>query len=380
MASPVTIEQTTGPKRVMIFKGRALPYRPLELGRTQRVVTNWLPGNPVATQQVLGPTFEPTTIRGMWKDSKLIDNNDGNGVDLLNFPPLSPGAALPQSGVASGSSFVGTNSFPSRQPAKLARVVVDALSLIVAEGQQIRFSWDQYVRFGMITRFVPAFDTIHDAAFEIEFTWSGDTDSPPIKRKINLNVLSIAAGLGAILKAILAALAKLANLKQPNKFLSKISNALAAIVALVEGIVGAIRGVAAFAAAPGNLLDSIKSALWQIKMLVGDLLADLGVSRSAAGEAAIVGEADAIAIAAAVQAELRERLVELASFAAQQQRIADLFAGDELLASFVAQGLTSLYDVASKFYGSPHQWTKISDYNAFYSPTVPSGTLVMVPK
>lgn len=379
-SSPVTIEQTTGPKRAMVFKGPAGGiYRPLQLPRIQRVVTIFNPGSPTANQQVLGPTFEPTIIRGSWKDKRLGLNNEANGVDLLNFPPLSPGALSP-TGVASGSSFVGTAAFPARQPAKLARVVADAVELMLAEGQQIRFAWDQYVRYGVIKRFVPDWERINDVFWEIELEWSGNTDSPPIKRKVSINVLATASGLQAILQALLAILAKLAGLRNPNAFLSKLANGLAAIVALVEGVVGALRAIGNIKAAPSNVLSSIKSALWQIRLLVRGLLSELGRARGAAGEAASVGAADATAIAAAVQQELRARLLELAAFAAAQQRLADLFTTDELLATFTAQTLTSLYDVASQYYGDPTRWSTISEYNAFYAVTVPRGTLVRVPR
>jgi hypothetical protein len=380
MSDILTIEQTTGPKRVMIFRGPAGGiYQPLEMPRTMRESTTWMPGNPVAIQQILGPTFEPMVIRGMWKDIRLGASNETSGVDLLNFPPLSPGA-VPQSSVSSGSSFVGTNAFPARQPAQLARVVHDAVAMILSEGQQVRLAWDQYVRFGVFTRFAPAWLRIHDVSFELEFKPSGETDSPPIKRKIKLNVLATASGLQALMKALLDQLAKFAAIRQPNGFLAKVANTMAALVALVEAIVAALGSVNSIITAPQNVLGTIKAALHQIKLLVQGLLADFGLNRSAAGESSLVGEADATAIAALVQQQLRARLVEIGAFAAEQQRLADLFETDEQLATFVAPSLTSLYDVATKYYGDASQWTLLSNYNAFYSQTVARGTLVRVPR
>jgi hypothetical protein len=380
MSDALTIEQTTGPKRSMIFRGPGGGiYQPLGLPMTMREKTEWLPGNPVAIQQILGRTLEPIVLRGMWKDVRLGANNETSGVDLLNFPPLSPGA-VPQSSVASGSSFVGTNAFPARQPARLARVVHDAVALIISEGQQVRLAWDQYVRFGVFTRFDPRFLRIHDVEFELEFKPSGDTDSPAIKRKINLNVLATATGLQALMKGILDVLAKFANIKQPNGFLSKVGNSMAALVGLVEAIVAALGSAGQIISAPQNVLGTIKSALYQIKLLVQGLLSNFASITSAAGEASQVGEADAVAIAALIQQQLRSRLVELASFAAEQQRLADLFETDEILATFVAPSLTSLYDVARDKYGDASQWVRISNYNGFFSQTVARGTLVRVPK
>lgn len=380
--SPVTIEQVTGPKRIIVLKGRARPYRPLEFTRVQRVQTTYLPANPKANQQVVGSKFEPTTITGTWKDRFLLANSPTKGVDLLNFPPLGPNA-IPQSALG-GTTFIGTAAFPGVQPALLARVVHDAFDLMVAEGQEIRFQWDQIVRYGIIRRYTPRFGEptggIDSIGWELEFEWNGDVEIPPIMRPVSLNVLAIAAGLSALLRALLEAIEKVSGLAQPNKFLAQVAAVLGQIVALVAALVDAFNKLVAFITLPSDLLATIRSSLQAIKLLVQGLLQDLQNLRSASGEAAQIGELSAVMIAALIQQELRARIMELAAFAAEQQRIAALFDSDEVQATFFANAFTSLRDVATQFYGDPSEWTRISDYNAFYSAVVPRGTLVRVPR
>lgn len=374
MSTPVTIEQLTGSKRAMVFKGRSLPYRPIELTVTQRVTTTWYPANPKAVQQVLGPTFEPTTITGMFKDKFLARE----GVDLLNFPPLDPGARI-GSPFATGSSFIGTGAFPGTQPAQLARVVCDALTLMVKEGQDVRWQWDAYVRYGKLTRFVQRPDRINDIGFELECTWSGDVEAPPIVRKTTFNLLGTASGLSKILQGLLDAAAKLDSLREPNAFINFVSTTLASIVALVGGLIDVYRKLIGIANAPDDLLATIRTNLQDLRLLARAFLAELR-EMGASSEAAKVGLADASQIAALVQQELRARLTELGAFAARQQRLLALFASDEILATYFADSFTSLRDVATRFYGDPTQWNAISTYNGFFSTTVPRGTVIRVPR
>lgn len=377
-ASATTIEQVTGPRRRMTFKGRSLPYQPLELGIEVRTKTTWLPANPVANQQVLGSMRPPTTLTGMFKDKFLLDNNESNGVDLLNFPQVASGGN-PYSQVSSGGSFVTSNTFSGTQPALLARVVVDALTLMAEEQQKVRFSWDQYVRYGIIRRFSPRFLRINDVEWELELEWSGAVEFSPVKRLVKYNALTTAEGLAQILAAILAVLNAMGNLRQPNAFVNRLAAGIVAIGSLVAGIIESLRSIVSIANAPGDLLSTIQGQLAQIRLLAIALKSDLRNIRSARGEAALVGAADATANAALIEQLLRERLQELAAFAAEQQRLLAIFEGVEILATFFADTLTSLRDVATKYYGDPTQWTTISNYNGIYNDAAPRGALIRVP-
>ncbi len=381
MANALRIEQISGPRRAMVFTARSLPYRPLTLTRTQRIATTWLPGNPKAVQQVIGPTFEPTTINGTWKDKFLAD--DANAVRLFNFPALAP-VVGGQANVANSSTFVGTQAFPGTQVARLARVVHDALELMLAEGQDMRWQWDQFVRYGKLKRYQAELGNptggISDIRWEMEWEWSGDIEAPPIVVTSTINLLTTASGLQQILANLLAALDKLANLAIPNAWVNAILVPLTVIADALRTLIKALRNVVTLVELPGNIAAQVTSQLQYIKQLAAGLAASIDTPRSAAGEAAKLGKADAVQIANAVYQLLRARLVELAAFAAEQQRLMALYASDEVIATFFADSQTSLRDVSTRFYGGPSEWVRISIFNGFYSSTVPAGTLVRVPK
>lgn len=376
--SPVTIEQVTGPRRAMILKGRALPYQGLDLGIEIRTKQTWLPANPVANQQVLGSTLTPTVINGMWKDRFLLDATETNGVTLINFPSIA-GGGLPQSGVASGGSFATTATFPGTQDAQLARVVVDALTLMTSEQQKVRFQWDQYVRYGIIKRFVPRWIRIHDVEWTIEFEWSGVTEFSPVSRVADYNALTTAEGLAEILSTIRASIDALLSLRQPNNFVFRVIGPVIAIADIVVGIIEALRSIVSIATVPFDLVSTIRGQLERIRLTARALLDDLKSIRSARGEAALVGDPADVAIAALIEQELRERIQELAAFANAQQRLLAIFGGQEIIATFFADAVTSLRDVATEYYGQPTEWVRISNFNGFFSDVVPAGSLIRVP-
>lgn len=126
------------------LRGRSLPYRPIIFKGKQRVKTTWLPGNPVATQQVMGPTEEPTTINGTWKDRFL-----GNGVamGLANlFQDIRRSGALLE--VTWGAGIIDGS----------------------ATGSGI-------IRQGIITDSEFTIDRPQDVQWRIEFTWRGDNQA-----------------------------------------------------------------------------------------------------------------------------------------------------------------------------------------------------------
>jgi nucleoid-associated protein YgaU len=377
-STPITIEQVDGPRK-MVFHGRSLPYRGFELTRTMGHTTTWNPGNPVATQQVLGPRFEPTEFEGTWKDRYLRTD----GVVLIGFPRISP-AAIPQSSIAGGSSFVGTGAFPALQRARLARTVDDAFELLFSEGLKIRWSWETKVRYGLITRYTsrPGTPTggLSDIGWTMEMTWSGNVEAPPISRAVTYNVLATASGLQTLLAELLAELGKVTAIKQPNAFLANVATEIDSILSVVAALVEAFRKITNFLTAPSDLLATIQGSLQTIRSQVQAFFARLEQIGSAYGEAARVGRTEDVQIAALIQNSLRKRLQELAAFAATQQRLALLFTADDLIATYFAKSFTTLRDVAAEYYGDQALWTKISDYNGIFSATVPAGTLVRIPR
>jgi hypothetical protein len=166
-ATPFTIIILDGDEAgtVIELEGRSLPYRPLKFTGRQRVKTTWYPGAPVATQQVIGPTEEPTSINGVWKDRYL---GNGESARLVNvFDQLRRVGRLVE--VRWGGGVITTTS--------AERSILNG----VVTQQTTQDIGTAIVRRGIITKSEFTWDRPQDVAWELEFTWQsrGEKISPP---------------------------------------------------------------------------------------------------------------------------------------------------------------------------------------------------------
>ena len=168
------IKEITGPDmREIKLTSYALPFQPYELRGTLRAELTHYPGNPDATVQVLGPVEEPTTVAGAWVDRFLGDPN-----------PIwtSKGASV-----------------------TTAREAVRIIDDIRRKGQMLRVSWDETVRYGVMTEFVQRWLRGTHVEWEMSFAWvsqdRGTALSPVLSvDKTPQDVVNVVGG--AILAAI----------------------------------------------------------------------------------------------------------------------------------------------------------------------------------
>lgn len=108
--------QANQPLGTIQLVGRSGPLRPIKYKGKQRVKTTFYPGNPNGSQQVLGPTLEPSVVNFDWSDRYLGDGqaralwdvledlkDRGVTVEVSWGGPLSGGVAAPN---LTGSSIV----------------------------------------------------------------------------------------------------------------------------------------------------------------------------------------------------------------------------------------------------------------------------------
>lgn len=396
MPAPFIVRQVTGPGRAIVLRGRALPFRGGEWESEMSVDIQWYPGNPVANSQVIGFREMPSIFNGRWSDKLLGDPLSVEGVRLLNFPAVSP-VGLPTAGINAGSTFAAPSAFPvASQKAQLAQTVFDAFDLVLREGQKLKVEWGTRVRYGFLARIKDAPARGNDIEWELEFRWTGRSNQLPFRILPKVNLLSTSAGLQKLLDGLLASMAKLQGLPAPppgapglgilallskgTGFVDGIAGKIVGLAQSIASLLSSLQGLTSLRFAPANLLSTIKAALQLIKSIVADLRRDLAKNRGAAQEAAAIGLPSAVAVAKMAQAAFRKQITDIAAFAAEQQRLLDQIETTEVLASFTAPEQITLRDVSSRFYGTPNQWVKIAEFNAFAGSTVSAGTTILVPK
>lgn len=127
--------------------GDAIPFKGLEFATEQRMSTKYYPGNPVATQQVGGPTKTPSTWMGHWMDVTL---GEGQARQLvLQFEYLC------ERGIPVEVRFGGRQLANGEDPA--------------------------IVRRGLIKKFTPKYNRLVDIEWTCEWEWRGEAiqSKPP---------------------------------------------------------------------------------------------------------------------------------------------------------------------------------------------------------
>ena len=383
--SPISIAQTTGQRRVLVLRGRSLPYRTVGWGSEQRVEIKYFPGAAIAQSQVLGPTWTDTSMRGTWKDVFLAQET--NSVQLFNFPPIAgqgTGGAVREAFNANGGVFSsrttssGGATTGAEGLATEARVVRDAMWLIQREGQLLKVQWSSIVRYGWITDFQANHEREQDIGWDITFRWVGDAPAvlPPTK-KPKLDEGGLLARLLRLLQEALRRFQEQLALLYGDVLI--VTQAVRRVGSLVTGFLEALESLVNRNFLPAEVFGVLQQQLTGIILAARDVQTSL--NRVPQNYAALKDSGNPVQVNTANQAALELALEarRLAVEAAEQREQLAEQVTPPLLGVVVAQEGTTLYDVATEFYGAPDDWNLIAQFNGFDSTFVERGTLIYVP-
>lgn len=348
-----TIKELSGEGRLLELVGRALPYRPIEFPGTMRATVTYYAGNPIGSMQVLGAQEEQTTITGFWKDRFVMPvagNQNKSGAAKLNDQLL-------------GS--VGS--------------IVATLDDFRRKGQLIEVTWGLQVRHGIIAKFVPKWHNIHDAEFEVQFTWisQGEPDQAPTfyeldqqavsndlnssARQVSTDIAgtSFASDLFAqvkILNAQITAAAKDAEAtieKTAAQVLAPI-DAATAMLGVLEHAITAAQGVMDFTQA------QVDRRIIGINVVAYNLGQTLIASQNLRGIRSDARKSRSSAL------QHREGLRNTTGLRSAPQ------------SHTVRQG-EDLRTVSTNYYGNPNDWRRIALFNNLDGAQVAAGTVILVP-
>lgn len=335
--------------------GRALPYRGTVYETEQRLKTTWYPGNPVATQQVMGPVDKPTTINGIWKDRFL-----GNGV---------------------------------------AKQLVDTFEGLCRSGYSVEVSWGQgmlpegtmlpgppagpkwpIIRRGIIKNIKATYDRPQDIAWELVFEWLGrdEAAAPPLTQagllsnqngfdQIKVEFSDSQDGISAFRESPLAQLAGVSA--RINAALDEAQKSIDNMVGFVDSATTSLQDIRDFGNVPrevierGRLLaaqgaDSLRRA--------NDALLSIPLSLLTQVDSALTWLDAVTQIFDTIHQndEAQESANNTTEALAKQMR-------PEVLAELRPVPGSDLRDVAREWYGDPDLWYIIADFNNLSSSVVP---------
>jgi hypothetical protein len=340
----VQLLQQLQPAGVVQLEGRSGPYRPISFSQTMRVKTTWYPGNPEGTQQVLGLTFAPTTITGMWKDRYLGDGQ--------------------------------------------ARALVDLFERLQSAGSSLEVSWGTglgddgalggraYVRVGVLRDFRSSPDRPQDVAWEMTFEWRGRgeaflpavTGTPEVAPREGFQD---ALGQLGYVSALYQTYEEILTFGIPQEVRDGVAAALTDIDSATDGI----KRVTSVITTTANFLPGSEQALIaSVRLAQGALAALLDEAASLDPSSLLLPSDDPIDFLVAKDQD--HDLIGGTRDASEAVRRAaagmDVVGSPEVIAEVRAPAGVDLRDLALRFYGDPDAWWAIADFNGLPDSSVPA--------
>lgn len=251
--------------RTITLKGRAMPYREVEWPVEQHSRLTWYPGNPRATQQILGPREEGTTFEGKWKDRFMLDAIQ-----------IGPGNALAE--IIDPFGIVPTDA------PKTAEQAVQLFHGLCRAGTEVRVQWLSEVRIGILKRFVPTYDRAQDVAWEMEFEWHSRDDQVQLRAAEELPSLSDLQNLMNAIDDLMDAIPLFID--TVNAFVARTVSLIDEIRETLTTFVDLLRIAETLVNLPNTLVGAINNAANQLNEDCTELIRRIGGPRSQATEAA----------------------------------------------------------------------------------------------
>ncbi len=360
-ASEIVIEEISGSTRArIVLRGRALPYRGIGTGGEQRIVKTWYQGNPKATQQILGETLDDTTLEGMWKSKfiKLSANDASADVEIQGIPE------------ADGLDGSGINIYPSA-------IVVKAFERLRARGKELRFSWGDITRYGLLKTVDPVWDRIEDVKWTLVFDWNGKVEQVRRPGRIGRGEAQ-SDSLDTLLVGADNTLVSMPQRTIPAATRTSIFAQMARIREGMLEFLGYTRQAANAASLPARVVQGAASTVSDIQTdatILSSQMMSIPYETFTATDAVIdVVRAEDFRRTMGLQVDvMTARTIE-----ERNKLQAISFQPNDSIAIRMPAN-ASLHDISLKYYGTEDDWTVIAAANGFNSSEVPTGALVLIP-
>lgn len=367
---PVIISETSGSGRVITLRGRSLPYRGVAFPSTLRTSKTYYPGNPVADANVLGATWDDTTMEGKWCDTHLF--RDDSRVLLLGFPRI-----VADDEQISGTTFA-TGGAVGEQEARRARVVRDAFYSVQRAGQLLKVEWGSIVRFGFLLQFTPTHDRDSDISWSMEWEWLSDTAAQPrYKQRPRLDPFALATQFVQRAQSVIDQLkAALVIIRGSRQVLTQAITKLTTAVTDVTDTLGAI---ITESFVPLAVWGTIRQSLAAVQLSALGVLAAVRANNATFAALATGASPSEANISASVAAAIAANAAKLGLDASDTLNEMDLLVQPDTLGTVTIVSGQTLRDVAREAYGDPASWTLIANANGIVTSRPPAGTVVSVP-
>ena len=364
-ASAFTIKELGGKKRLLMFQGRALPYRPFKLAGTMRAEFTYYPGNPIGTVQVLGASEEDTGITGIWKDRFLRRADDDNNAVEAD------GAVWYDNGEGNANWLADVEA------------IVNAVDDFRMQGQLLEVTWDTRIRQGILKKFTQTWQRHEICEWEMDFGWISRGEAQlPINFASQTSFSTMKFSFGDALSSLLDLVNEGANVwasyaAKVASYVNMISDTVDSIDDTLTSFVDTAQTFADSAHRALAILQTIKEdAVGLFDTVQGTPAAML----SATADIADVTFGDVLEIGNWNRQVSSEAQKILGLAAEQEAALLASLEEQEILDVFDARQDTDLRDVSQQYYGTPDQWKSLLAYNGLASSKLTAGMEILIPK
>lgn len=349
-APAVVIIELTGEQRTIELRGRALPYRLVGWGMSMRTKITWYQGNPIATQQVLGPELPNTVMEGMWKDRFMrgAEANDQAAI-LVNGDP------------------------------NTVRTAEDAVALfyeLCQSGNDLKVIWSAEVRTGVLVDFLPTYERPQDIQWRLEFEWTGRNEGsnrpfqePITSEDLLASINSLDDILGFSPEDVTRA------------FNAQLLSTVDSVRERVGEVFEVLRTVEAAVSLPGAVVGKILAAVESIRLELTEEIGRLTESAIAGGDepVSVTVRPDALFRVEAYRRTTARRAAGVRSSSFELGRQTQERATPRQVQIVFVKEDSSLYALSSRFYGTPDYATFLASANGLTSAIAPAGFQLRVP-
>lgn len=382
LSAVFTVRELQGFKRTLRLRERALPYRPFELGGSQRNQVDWYPGSPIGTIQVFGAKEEQTTVTGMWKDKFL-------GFEQRGAAPAEMSQSETELITPDGDEVTGARS----DALTTARDLVEAVDSIRRSGSEVEVTWLGFVRRGILEKLTQKWHTGHDCEWEVMFTWSSQGESLADVRTTDNNATDVGdvpnkvQGLFDQITSTASDVVGFADDRSAD-ILQAFDDVSSKIGDLSDDLVDAVVNVSAVITTPAQaarrtsgILEGIKDQAVELHDIIVDELDAAALDASGSGTV-LNPTSQGFGTILGIRANARARADscdQLADLCVQQQQLLSARLTSPTVRAFVARDGQDLRDVALRSYGTSDTWRGLMLFNHLKQSGLAAGQLVLVP-
>lgn len=357
---------------VIRLRGWGLPAKPFTLDGDHEIPEQRAIGSPYTTQQPTGAREGVTELTGSWSDY-LLGSSPSATADVEVT------SSTEESG-ADGAMMIAVSS----EPARTARAAAAAVDDLRVRAPLVRVSWAHIVRVGRVKRFVQRWNTPEDLDWDLTFAWIGREEdaemAPPAATDPAADVRLLESGMSQVFDATAFSIAAVdptaieavdqwmagvqgAIFELTDNVRSRVSGAASSVDVFRRGL-----GLLGFAAEQANLMaleiESRVAATWIANADPEDLT---DVSPS-------------LVVAMLTQKRAAAQAARRLRAAAIRRRFDLIATVEDVVDIYVIRDGEDLQSLARHVYGSAAAWTTLRDFNHLDSGTVPSGTVILVPR